>query len=190
MVHRLKTLFGRGTGEESSSLEPESPPNPAEGMTALASVTAQPRPGDIGRFRRERRRLLKVRERSIRDLGGLALEMVKRNEFKPDLLKRRARDILGLEATAHDVEDALAAAENSIPSPSIGASATSRCACGASNGFAAAFCADCGRSLGSPTDAAHRCTHCSAALPGDARFCPTCGTNAEAARESTTGAGW
>jgi hypothetical protein len=190
MVHRLKNFFGHGTGEESSSLEPEIPPSPTEGMTTLDSVTAQPRPGDIGRFRRERHRLLKVRERSIRDLGGLALEMVKRDEFKPDLIRRRARDILGLEAAAHDVEDALAAAENSIPSPSIGVSGTSRCACGASNGFASTFCADCGRSIGSPTDAAHRCTHCSTALPGDARFCPTCGTNAEAARESTTGAGW
>jgi len=159
-------------------------------MATLDSVAAQPSPGDIGRFRRERHRLLKVRERSIRDLGGLALEMVKRDEFKPDLLRRRARDILGLEATVRDVEDALAAAENSIPPPSIGASATSRCACGASNGFAATVCADCGRSLGSPTDAAHRCTHCSAVLPGDARFCPTCGTNAETARERSTGAGW
>ena len=190
MVHRLKNFFGHGTGEESSSLEPESPPSPTEGMATLDSVAAQPSPGDIGRFRRERHRLLKVRERSIRDLGGLALEMVKRDEFKPDLLRRRARDILGLEATVRDVEDALAAAENSIPPPSIGASATSRCACGASNGFAATVCADCGRSLGSPTDAAHRCTHCSAVLPGDARFCPTCGTNAETARERSTGAGW
>ena len=190
MMHRLKNFFSPGAAGERFSPGPESAQDPTGDMATLESVTSQPRLGDIGRFRRERRRLLKVRERSIRDLGGLALEMVKRDEFKPALLKRRARDILGLEATAHGVEDALAAAEGSIPSPSIGAGTTSRCACGALNEFTAAFCAECGRSLGSPTDAAHRCTHCSAALPGDARFCPTCGTNADAARQSTTGAGW
>ena len=131
-------------------------------LTTLERASAELGPADIGRLRRERRRLLKTREQSIRDLGGLTVEMVRRNAFKPDLLTRRARDILGLEDGVHDIEDALTDARDAAAS----------------------------RRSRKQTGAVSSCEFCSAALPGGAHFCPTCGTATETTHESPAGAGW
>ncbi len=190
MLERFKHFLERGTGTRSSSQLPDggdSPSNADEALTTLEGTTQRPSAGDIGRLRKERRRLLKAREQAVRDLGGLTLEMVRLDTFKPDLLMRRARDILGLEASAHDVEDTLAEAKRSIPSPGIGA--TAPCTCGAANEPSASFCRDCGRAL-TPDAGTRRCNRCASTLPGDAAFCPCCGVGTETPHESATGSGW
>jgi hypothetical protein len=44
-------------------------------------------------LRRERRTLLKAREDTLRDLGGLLVEMYRRGGFRDDLLQERAEDL-------------------------------------------------------------------------------------------------
>ena len=53
------------------------------------------------RMRRERRLLARRRETEIRDVGGLAVEMVRRDRFKPDLLLARANDVLSIVCTTY-----------------------------------------------------------------------------------------
>ncbi|MBA3787994.1 MAG: hypothetical protein H0X21_04785, partial [Actinobacteria bacterium] len=45
-----------------------------------------PPPGEL---RRERRALLRLREERLRDLGGIALEMYRRDRFREDLVLER-----------------------------------------------------------------------------------------------------
>ena len=186
MIERFREIFERG-GRLGSPSPTAGSARTDSGLTTLRRAGGAASPADIGRLRRERRRLLRAREQSVRDLGGLTLEMVRRERFKPDLLKRRARDILGLEDGVHDVQDALTDAKQAIPDPGIGSHG--RCACGASHDRDAVFCASCGRSL-KRAPASSACAHCTAALPGGAEYCPACGTPTEAAHESPTGAGW
>src|SRR3954447_4353146 len=68
----------------------ESPPA-AEGPPG---ATPLPPPG---RMRRERRWLAGRRETEIRDVGGLTVEMVRRDRFRPELLVERASDVLAIE---------------------------------------------------------------------------------------------
>lgn len=187
VIERLRELRDRGMRLVSSSPSGLSNTSVDTGATTFRRASGQADPADIGRLRRERRRLLRAREQSVRDLGGLTLEMVRRERFKPDLLKRRARDILALEDGVYDVEDALDDARQAIPDPGIGSSA--RCACGALNDRSTLFCAACGRSL-RPAGGAHGCRQCATVLPGGARYCPSCGSSTEATHESPTGAGW
>jgi len=56
---------------------------------------ALPPPGVI---RRERRALAGLREDKLRDLGGLMLEMYRRDVFREDLLSERCTELLGLDA--------------------------------------------------------------------------------------------
>jgi hypothetical protein len=81
-----------------------------------------PPPGTI---RRERRALLRAREERIRDLGGLALEMYRRDAFRQGLLHERSREIVALEERLQELDSMLAAA-TAARRPGSGA----RCACG------------------------------------------------------------
>jgi Double zinc ribbon len=124
-----------------------------------------------GQLRRERRALSRVREERIRDLGGLALEMVRRNRFRQDLLFEQCREVLVLEDRIRLLDEALDRA-----------SAARRrrggmyCECGAPLAWGAHFCANCGRGAG---EAVVSCARCGAPLPADARFCGNCGTVAD-----------
>jgi zinc ribbon protein len=97
-----------------------------------------------GVLRRERRALLKYREERLRDLGGLLLEMFRRDRFREDLVRERCEELL-------EIDDNLAALDSllglswSPPEPA-------RCACGAPLPDEARFCPACGRSV---TGAAH-----------------------------------
>ncbi|HYY63710.1 MAG TPA: hypothetical protein VE688_03795, partial [Gaiellaceae bacterium] len=117
----------RGSSEPSSA--PSSPP------------VARPirRASSPGALRRERRAILKAREELLRDLGGLAMEMYRREQFREDLLTEHARDIANLEARLHELDSMLAAA-------AAGRRTTgSRCDCGAPIIWGSHFCANCGR---------------------------------------------
>ena len=121
-----------------------------------------------GQLRRERRGLLREREDRIRDLGGVVLEMVRRDEFREDLVYEQAAELIGLEDRLHELELLLTAAtgvHRTAP--------TARCTCGAPLLWGQHFCANCGRPAG---DAIVACTSCGHALPADAKFCAGCGT--------------
>ncbi len=93
-----------------------------------------------GALRRERRALLRVREQRLRDLGGLALEMYRRDRFREDLLLERCAELIGLEARVHELDTFLGRTPTRSQ-PKQGA----RCACGAPLLWGSRYCANCGR---------------------------------------------
>lgn len=190
MIDRMKDFLERGARVRFSTDMADVVPIKGaqdEELTTLRGSAAQPGPGDIGRLRRERKRLLRAREQSIRDLGGLALEMVRRDDFRQDVLRRRAADVLGLEASARDVEEALDAAGQSSPSRSTRASA--QCICGEQNEESARSCSACGRTLASE-GGANPCPDCGASREVDDRFCASCRAKTRSDHKSATGTGW
>jgi hypothetical protein len=91
-------------------------------------------------LRRERRALLRLREQKLRDLGGLSLEMYRRDSFREDLLLERCAELIGLEARIHELDILLGTVR-----PSPGGPRTARCDCGAPLLWGSRFCASCGR---------------------------------------------
>ena len=91
-------------------------------------------------LRRERRALLRLREQKLRDLGGLSLEMYRRDRFREDLLVERCAELIGLEARIHELDVLLGTVR-----PSAAAPRTARCDCGAPLLWGSRFCASCGR---------------------------------------------
>ncbi|HEX4931455.1 MAG TPA: hypothetical protein VFV62_12155 [Gaiellaceae bacterium] len=91
-------------------------------------------------LRRERRALLRLREQKLRDLGGLSLEMYRRDRFREDLLLERCAELIGLEARIHELDLLLGTVRPSPTSPR-----TARCDCGAPLLWGSRFCASCGR---------------------------------------------
>src|SRR5207237_173940 len=76
-------------------------------------------------LRRERRALLHAREDRIRDLGGLMLEMYRRDHFRQDLLVDRCAELAALEERLAELDAVLAAAMSIRRRPAA------RCECGA-----------------------------------------------------------
>src|SRR3990170_2781395 len=104
-----------------------------------------------GQLRRERRALLREREDRIRDLGGIVLEMIRRDEFREDLVYEQAAELIGLEDRLHELEALLSAATSvrrTTPS--------ARCAGGAPILWGQHFFAHCGRPAGGESGAGGR----------------------------------
>jgi hypothetical protein len=118
------------------------PPGPApEGVPAVPAAPRRPLPPP-GRLRRERRALLRAREERIRDLGGLVLEMYRRDTFRDDVVYERCAELLGLEERLRELDTLLTVADRSRhPAPAV------RCECGAPIFWGSRFCASCGRPL-------------------------------------------
>jgi hypothetical protein len=128
-------------------------------------------------MRRERRALARRREIEIRDVGGLAVEMARRDRFKPELLFERANDVLRLEQRMNELDGFLIA----IAAAPRGMRALPTCQCGAPLLPGAHFCSNCGRP--SPATApVLTCSHCGQPLPAETNFCAFCG-NPVAAEE-------
>src|SRR3954462_16040420 len=89
-----------------------------------------------GALRRERRAILKAREELLRDLGGLAMEMYRRQQFREDLLTEHARDIANLQTRLHELDSMLAAA------PAGRRATARRRECGAPIIWGSPFCAN------------------------------------------------
>jgi hypothetical protein len=138
---------------------------------AQAQHRALPPPGVI---RRERRLLSRTREEKLRDLGGLILEMYRRDRFREDLLAERCNELLGVDARLHELDEMLAAARRRTPA--------GRCECGAPLPWSSHFCPNCGRPAGE--QAVIACAECGHPLPGDARFCASCGAPAGAQEDA------
>jgi hypothetical protein len=147
---------------------------PHEGDGAVAARDPRPHPGAL---RRERRALVRAREERIRDLGGLMLEMYRRDRFREDLIQERCLEVIALETRLGEVDELLAAAaaqRNPRTAP--------RCLCGAPVQWGSHFCANCGRPTGSTPVVS--CSGCGTAIPADARFCATCGHAVESEPEA------
>jgi predicted amidophosphoribosyltransferase len=118
-----------------------------------------------GTLRRERRALLQAREERLRDLGGLILEMYRRDRFREDLVHERCAELLELDRRLAEIDELLRAATRRAP--------LRHCACGAPLPPRSHFCPTCGRPAGDAPVVA--CASCGHALPADAVFCPQCG---------------
>jgi hypothetical protein len=113
----------------------DAPPPP----TARAVRRALP---PAGQLRRERRGLLGVREQKLRDLGGLMLEMYRRDQFRQDLLVDRCLELGRIEERLAELDALLAAAvSRGRTRPSA------RCECGAPIFWGSKFCPQCGRAV-------------------------------------------
>lgn len=110
----------------------------------------------------------------MRDVGGLAVEMVRRDRLNPDLLVSRAHEVLLVEQRMHEL-DSLLAAEISVR----GLRHVPHCKCGAPLPPGVHFCSHCGRPAAS-APVVRSCEHCGQALPAEANFCPSCGNPAAA----------
>jgi hypothetical protein len=148
----------RRRSDDSAELDSEdTAEHTVEPLPAAPEVTAPPAPEPprrrrvappVSELRRERRALMRVREERLRDLGGLALEMYRRDRFREDLLVERCTDLIALEARIHELDALLA-----VSSPLRRATPVARCECGAPLLAAMNFCATCGRPA-RPEDAA------------------------------------
>jgi hypothetical protein len=113
-------------------------------------VTAQHGPAYVvpprRELKRERKALLGVREERLRDLGGLALEMYKRDRFVAGLVVERCAELVAIEARIQEI-DAILDGTSGLKGGAI-------CICGAPLLLGARFCASCGRSVGGSPPAA------------------------------------
>ena len=75
----------------------ESPTTPG----ASGPGYAVPAPREL---KRERKALLEVREERLRDLGGLALEMYKRDRFNAGLVVERCAELVAIEARVQEID--------------------------------------------------------------------------------------
>ena len=119
--------------------EPEeetvAPPAPRAVRRAL------PPPGEL---RRERRSLLQVRERKLRDLGGLMVEMYRRDQFRQDLLVDRCAELARIDERLAELETLLAVVASRGRTRDA-----AHCECGAPLFWGAKFCGQCGRAVAS-----------------------------------------
>ncbi|HWM13148.1 MAG TPA: zinc ribbon domain-containing protein [Gaiellaceae bacterium] len=170
-MERLNSIFARrgGPGEPVEEIlevvetsEPGPPPPPPE--------------PDPVRLRRERRTLARQREIEMRDVGGLAVEMVRRDRWKPELLISRAGEVLTVEQRMHELDSLLAAEVAARNFPNV-----AHCKCGGPLPPGVHFCSHCGRPAATSPPVV-TCAHCGQPLPAEANFCGFCG-NAAVAQE-------
>lgn len=90
-------------------------------------------------LKRERKALLAVRESRLRDLGGLTLEMYKRDRFVAELVVERCAELVAIEARVQEIDALL--------DGTSGLHGGATCICGAPLLLGARFCATCGRSI-------------------------------------------
>jgi predicted nucleic acid-binding Zn ribbon protein len=116
----------------------------------------------------------------IRDLGGLMLEMFRRDQFKQDLLIEQCQEVIAVEGRLREIDELL---EVSVAQRREGVG--HRCTCGAPIQWGSHFCANCGRQVGE--EPVVSCTNCGNAIPADAQFCANCGTAVPAAGDDGNG---
>jgi hypothetical protein len=109
----------------------------SDGTTPASGYVAPP-PREL---KRERKALLQVREERLRDLGGLALEMYKRDRFSAALVVERCAELVAIEARIYEIDSLL---DGSARLRREGGT----CVCGAPLLIGARFCATCGRPAG------------------------------------------
>ena len=156
------------------------PPEPGDEIVEVVEVvetTGPPPEPDPARLQRERRDLTDRREIEMRDVGGLAVEMVRRDRWNPDLLVSRAHEVLALEQRMHELDSLLVAEATARTFPSV-----AYCKCGAPLVPGVHFCGHCGRPAPT-TPPVVTCSHCGQPLPAAVNFCSFCGNSATAGDE-------
>ena len=91
-------------------------------------------------LRRERRALLLLREDRLRDLGGLTLEMYRRDQFNEVLVIERCAELVAIEARVSEI-DAI------VSGGGLRRRQRAICTCGAPLLIGARYCPSCGRAL-------------------------------------------
>lgn len=86
--------------------------------------------------------MLQVRERRLRDLGGLMVEMYRRDQFRQDLIVDRCLELARIDDRLAELETLLtvAASRGRVRE-------AARCECGAPLFWGAKFCGQCGRAV-------------------------------------------
>jgi Double zinc ribbon len=175
MPGRFASLFVRRPPMNAPSSPPPDgdvpPSESAPGPPPPGRLRRPPRPMSPERARRE---LIRQRELEMRDVGGLAVEMARRDDWRYGLLHARCAEVLGLEERIHELDALMATSE--IAAHGVGAV---QCKCGAPILRGSHFCSHCGRPA-SETPPAVTCSHCGQPLPADANFCPVCGNGVAA----------
>ena len=97
-----------------------------------------------GALRREKRSLLQTRDEGLRDLGGLILEMFRRNRWNDELVRERCAELVELDRRLEGLEEVLRAATHRAP--------LRRCECGTELPPFARYCPGCGRDLAPAAD--------------------------------------
>jgi predicted amidophosphoribosyltransferase len=110
-----------------------------------------------------------LREERLRDLGGLMLEMFRRDQFRQDLLVERCEELVAVDDRLRELDTLLA-----VTTSARRAAPAARCECGAPILWGSHFCANCGRATSGARPVV-ACKHCGTALPAEARFCAVCG---------------
>jgi hypothetical protein len=91
-------------------------------------------------LRRERRALLLLREDRLRDLGGLTLEMYRRDQFNEGLVVERCAELIAIEARVSEIEAIVSGAGLRRRQRAI-------CVCGAPILIGARYCPSCGSAI-------------------------------------------
>lgn len=155
---------------------PPGPPEPGGEVVEVVEVVetgpAPPPEPDPARLERERREMTDRREIEMRDVGGLAVEMVRRDRWNPDLLIARAHEVLALEQRMHEVDSLLLAEATARSFPNV-----TYCLCGSPLVPGVHFCGHCGRPAPTAPPLV-TCVHCGQPLPADSNFCSFCGNTA------------
>jgi hypothetical protein len=106
-------------------------------MPLFSRKPPAPAPSEL---RRERRALLLLREDRLRDLGGLTLEMYRRDQFNEALVVERCAELVAIEARVSEIDALVSGAGLRRRQRAI-------CACGAPILIGARYCPSCGRAL-------------------------------------------
>jgi hypothetical protein len=155
MLDRLRPFFQRQPKRRPVQPPPAAPPPAAKQPVAAtpqaaAPTTNQARPApataiDIGALTKRREQLSRQLAELQWDLGGLTYEMAIRDNFRLDLLARRA-------AALQEVDAELVSVDRLLQLGQAGA-AGSCAACGALYSQGATYCWQCGKALASPAAA-------------------------------------
>ena len=95
-----------------------------------------------GQLRRERRALLQAREGRLRDLGGLMVEMYRRDQFRQDLIVDRCAELAKIDERLAELDTLL-----SVAASRGRVREAAHCECGATLFWGAKFCGQCGRAV-------------------------------------------
>jgi hypothetical protein len=107
----------------------------------MALFSGKPSAPAASDLRRERRALLQLRQERLGELGGLTLEMYRRDHFNETLVIERCAELVAIEARASEIDALLQGARG------LRRRGAAICACGAPVLIGARFCPSCGRSL-------------------------------------------
>jgi hypothetical protein len=114
----------------------------------VALFSSKPSAPTASELRRERRALLILRDERLRELGGLTLEMYRRDHFNETLILERCAELVAIEARASEIDALLQGARG------LRRQGSAICECGAPLLMGARFCPSCGRSLVEDADQA------------------------------------